>query len=87
MMRQFWCNSIKAISGYPETTITVSDDGNTETIRQVVSGMGPNPFTVEKICNRLQPRAPGSQGPGAQLGAALRAKGDPGERLHERRAS
>lgn len=42
-----------------ETTIKVSDDGNTEIMHQVVSGMGPEPFTVEKTFSRVQPGEPG----------------------------
>lgn len=43
-----------------ETTITVSDGGNTETMHQVVSDVGPEPFTVERTLTRVQPGEPGS---------------------------
>jgi hypothetical protein len=42
-----------------ETTIKVSDDGNTETMHQVVSD-GPQPFTIERTFSRVQPGGPGS---------------------------
>lgn len=43
-----------------ESTIAVSADGSTETIRQVVSGMGSQPFTVEKRFSRAAAGKPGS---------------------------
>ena len=43
-----------------EATIKVSDDGNTETVHQVVSGVGPEPFTVDTTFSRVQPGESGS---------------------------
>jgi hypothetical protein len=50
----------KAGKLFAETTISVSADGSRETVHQVVSGMGAETFTVEKVYSRAEAGAPGS---------------------------